>query len=390
MPSLRSDGVSHRQYVFSSIFVTVVVSLALGARPRPNRKRKRFNDMSATVATLGGWKESVNFDVFFAVPLCLILDHIGERTERSIADRFGKFVIAHHAAHVQVFGHDHIEAPNNVGSNFVQVVLACVSDLVLNLGNDDLLSAPTVTSLFPARQDPLRLRQFFSVLVGVLRVGDSFASGKRSQAVNAQVNADAIVSLWQRLNSFVKAERCKVLPTTRLGYRHGSGGALEISAPTNVQSSDLGNGQAFVPGVPFEGAGSVLGGLLAPFLFECRVSTALIKKVIESLLQMSQNLLRGYARNFVQPNVIGGLLQFGQHGRRFVVIDLLALVIQICSLTERPIIHETHGPKCSGQLCLLFGRWIESKSVSYFHKNIVTLVRGFVNCQQPPYCISRR
>lgn len=334
--------------------------------------------MSATVATFTRRVETVDPNMDLAVPFCLVSNKLIEHTERGVTDRFGELVVTYHPTNVKVFGDDHIEAPNNVRSDFVDVVFATVGNLLLNLGNLDSLAVSAVTAFTAPRQHSLGLGKLGLVLADVLGVSNSLTATQGSQSRNAKINANALASLGQRLNLFVKAERHEVVTDRRLGYRHGGRAALELSAPANIQPTDLGDGQAFCSSIPLKCGSGVLGRLTAFLFLEAWVLTALIKEVVKCGLQMPQSLLCWHARNLIQPSAFWRLLERGQHGGRSVIVDLFAAVKGVGALAQCPVVDKAASAKRSCQMRLLIGRRIETESITRFHKGIVHLVSAFV------------
>lgn len=330
------------------------------------------------MAALTRRKETVDPHVGLAVPFRLVGNELIEHTKRCVTDRLCQLVVTHHAPNVQVFGDDQIEAPHKVGSDLVHVVFSTVGDLLLNLGDLDALEVSAVASLLATGKHSLRLGKFRFVLADILWVGNPFAVAQCCQSGNTKIDADTLASFLERLNIFVKAESNKVVTDRRLGYRHGGRATCKLSAPTNIQSPDLGNGQALGSTVPFESGGGVLSGLARLFLLEAWVLTALVKEVVESGLQVPQSLLWRHTRNFVQPSMLCSLLERGQHGGRSVVVDLFATVEGVGALSQCPIVDKATSAKRSRKMRLLIGRRIETKSIACLHKNIVHLVSNFV------------
>ena len=294
--------------------------------------------MSANATALTRWEKSVNPDLFLSVPFALVANALVKESERSVRDGLGELVISNHSTNVQVFHVDHIEAFNNVGGNFVDMVGTTIRDFLLNLCHNFTLLFPSITSIFLSGKFPLGFSQLLSVLGSILWVSNSFTVAQCSETVDSEINTNGFSGLLKRPDFFVKYESNEVVTNTRLGYRHSGRTTCKLSTPTNIKLAEFSNGESLTFLAVLKCRGGVLGGLTAMFLFEGWVLCPPVKKVIVRFLKVAKNLLGWHARNVIQPCVRLFLLQSGKFGTGLIVVDLDTFVILVRPITEHVII----------------------------------------------------
>src|SRR5215469_4008747 len=133
-PSTRRRGMSCRQNILSRIKVAVVDRTACETSPRSVFKLERLIDRSA-LATFAGRFESVTKTKFASVPSTLVLKHAPEFSKPCIANSSSQISIFKHAAHVEILEGDRAEPANQVGRDFIEVILARVSYLNVQPGD---------------------------------------------------------------------------------------------------------------------------------------------------------------------------------------------------------------------------------------------------------------
>lgn len=171
-----------------------------------------------------------------------------------------------------------------------------------------------------------------------------------------------------------------VIAKKALNGHYNCGATLERPRPMDFDFAQTRNRKGLRGRVKLEGTARVFGALLVALALEGRITRALVEKVLETGLQVAQGLLRGNARNFVQP--CGFLLLFQQRERRtgLVVTDGITRAIGVGAKPQRPVVNKANAPKHARQMALLLRIRVKPKTVADFaHIN----KDAFVNCQFP-------
>ncbi len=95
---------------------------------------------------------------------------------------------------------------------------------------------------------------------------------------------------------------------------------------------------------------------------------------------MSERLLGGNTRYFVEPRMLLSLLERGEHRTRFGVTDSNTIVlVRIGSHPKAPIVDVSARPKNPGKLLLLFVGGVESELTPKLHSQIVMEINFYFN-----------
>lgn len=367
-------GVSHRQKIHGRIVIAVMSCLAFGAVPLPAGQREFREEVPADAARLAAGKETIHGDTGFAVAQALVFQQTAEHPERSIAQTAGETVIFDHPSHVQVFDADKVEVLNKPGSQLVQGVRTTIADAFVKPGNLSLQRGVAVARLLPSGEMPLQAGELFCSTVQVPGIGDMLAVRQSGEPVHPEIDADALTGLGEFLDGFIEAEGDEVPAGRPLGYRCRRGQAGKLSAPSHFQFAEFGYLQGFCVGIVFERRARVLGGLLAVLSLRGRISSSLLEEVDESGLQVPQRLLKRDAGDFVEPDVLFGLLQLRQQGRRFVIADLATFAVGVGAEAKEVVVHDPATTERASENLLLFGSGIQTKAVACFHTSIIRRV----------------
>lgn len=375
-PSTRRCGVSRRQDVLGRVQIAVVSLIALWASPSANAEREFLKDMAAGVASFAGRVEAVDDPEIPSIPLALVLQHREELPESRIGQGAGKGVVLAHPAHVEILNADCIEAPDDAGGNFVEVIGPGISDPGMETGYSETLGFPTIRSFFLPRQLFLSLGEPFLGCLKMPRVFDLLPRGERSQRCDTQVDANGGDDGRQRGNGLIKAEGNKVPFSGIFSYGDGRGEGRELPGPSDLQPPDPRQRKVLILDVPLEGRPAVFSRLAVGFFLECRITRLTFKECNESSLEMPEGLLRRNARDFIEPSMAGGLFESGEPGAGLVVTDgYTILKVSVGSHSESPVVDVPAGSEDAGQSSPLGLGRVEPKLVSYLHKTDHNLVR---------------
>lgn len=243
LPSTRCHGLSGRQNVLGCVLVAVVYFAALGARPFPDAEGQLLQDVPAVETPLARRVEPVHGSQLAPVPFTLVPDHRQELAEGGVGERAGKGVVLDHAAHVQVLDGDHVETPDKISGDFVQVVGTGVGDSCMETGDLEPLGAPALRAPCLARQIALRPGERLLDPFEMTRVLDLLAGGERRERRDAEVDSDRPVDQREFLDLLFETERDEVAVGRVSLDRDGGRRRGEVPAPAG-RSGRSGSGSA--------------------------------------------------------------------------------------------------------------------------------------------------
>lgn len=120
----------------------------------------------------------------------LVFQHVAEQSKTRIVCRPGKASVARHERKGEVFERDHIICINNPPADVVQVVRPLVDNALVHAGNPAIGLPLTTTSPHLAGSVSLQSAQPGKALPQPARVCDPFPCRKRSQALQADIDAN--------------------------------------------------------------------------------------------------------------------------------------------------------------------------------------------------------
>jgi len=374
--SLRRNGLSNRQDIMCCIFVPVVDYSTFRTSPLSNRKRKTFNDMPAIKASLAGREESVDLNQFLSVPFALVLQHPNKVAKTCITDRTCKTMVLDHASNVQVFSCNQVKPAYKISSDFIEIVVSRIGDILLHLSYRNSRSLLTSTAFLATRHDSLQPGKFLEFGLQVLRVWNTLTSGQSGESINAKINANLSIGFRKMLNNFIK-HQSNVVPTSRtLGYRDRGWTTSELPAPSDIKFAELRNRK--VPVFVLEPAHRVLSSLLSALLLERWIFPSFVEERLESNLEMPQRLLRRNRGNFFKPFSFSSMAKFCEDCRGSNVVDSLPFSIGIGTNPEHRIVCPPTGAEHLRKPRGLSRRGVEPESLAHLHKNSVYSVRANV------------
>lgn len=377
--STPCSRVPHGQYIASSIFVPVMRRAAI-ARPLPYRQRHGGLQAAALGTHLAARKPSVDLDHGLTVHRRLAFNGTDRVTDARVAQAAGKAVVFNHAAQVEVFDANRIETTDQRPSQFVAHVLARVSNLFMDSRNALLLPLVAVRSFLLACQRLLLAFELLLIAIRVFRVGDSLAIGQRSQAADAEVDADRFAGFGQWCWLNVHDQRNEVAAGRLANNSHGSRIHGNMLRPLHFESAQFGDKQSLVADFKLESRASVFRRLLPILSLKRRVASSFVKEIAERGLQMPQRLLRWHTGYFVQPEEIRVFLEFAQSGAGLAVVHAFAALKRRCSLRKESVVHESCTAESAGKNLFLLGSRVAAEIPALFHFYILT--RLFVTNQR--------
>jgi hypothetical protein len=353
---------------------------AFGTAPFTNVERQAFNDVSTIRTQFAGREEAVNQLFSLSVPFAFVVNHLPKSPHADIENCAGEAMVRGHAMHIQILNADHVEPSYEVSGKLVESVGPAVSDVLMQASNFHALSLPSSTTFFAPGKNALQSGQLGEITPKVARVGNAFTVRQSGETTHPQVNTHRLSGLRQLLDCFVKAERYVVPPRRFLDYRNRRGGTQELSTPTNIETAKAGKNKVFIYSIQLKSVDSVFRGLFVFFLFERGVTPTLGPEIEEGSLKMAQRLLGRDAGNLSQPFSRILFLQSGQQRGGVKIADSF-LFCSPCfrSQVKCPIVYVTTATEDAGKLLCLGVSWIETKSASCFHTNIIYCVSKKVN-----------
>jgi hypothetical protein len=361
--------------VLRGIVITIMHHAATSANPGSNAQRHFRGNHAATRAAFARRIPTVNFSKVLAVPFAFVLGFHTKRAKASVRNALGETVILDHAAHVQILNTNHVKTLDQIGREFVQVIVSRVGNVLMDSSHLQSLRIPTARAFLTPRENPLRFGKALLVLSSVLRVVNPFAVGQGSETIDSKIDPNHQTSFRQRLNVFVQHQRHKVLTSLVLANRDRGWFGLERSGPFDFQPAQPCNLQTSSVRIPFERTARVFGALIVRFLLELRITGSFVKEVLETGLQVPQRLLCRYARDFVQPLRFRLFLELGQRGAGFDVTHSFAgLMVAVRTCPECPVVDEPASPERARQRLALLERGVNSKPVAQLHTETIPRV----------------
>ncbi len=353
---------SSGQNILRGILVSVQMLAAVVAFEFADFQAKAGANMSAGVASLGTWKESVRNPQLAPIPGALVFEHRPELTEAGATDMLCEFVVLNHPTHVQIFDGENIEPAHQVSCQLVETVFPAIRNVSLMFGHLELLQPPTIAAFDTPGQDALQTAKLDSVLGGMSRICNPLASGKAGESIDSQVDPDLVSGLGEHgLGWFIQTKTHEVTPCTVLCYRNCGWRACETATPFDLETTDFGNCEVAIDRIPFETVDRVFRRLFAVLASERRVIGSLGKEIREGGLQVPQGLLLRHAGRLAQPSERRIATVLCQSSAAGVVIDWLAVFEAVCAELESEIIDVTGAAKLSRQLPSLSLGWIHSE-----------------------------
>ena len=345
--STDRNGLPSRQNVDRCVHITVVVRGATRARPHPNIQRELFNHVPTTRTALAGRKPTVNLDQRATVPERFVLKLSDQLRPSSIADGLGERVVPDHVSHSQIFDGDQLVFLNESSRELVQMVGATISNPGVNSSNLQRNLSLIPRAFLLAIHPVLRLAKSGHIFAEVFWVHDLLARRQRDQARDAHVETDLPRCYRDFWNWRIEQQTGKPPPSSIKVDRDCRGGNPfgQFSRPDDIQGFLEFCKKQFSIAV-LEGARGEFRTTAVPFAFEFWITRPLRPEIPECLLQVSQGLLHGNARDFVQELEVILFFPGGQSGTRLLVADsFLAFVPAVRSQPQRLVVDQSDAPE---------------------------------------------
>ena len=342
-------------------------SSTLRTLPATHRKVDAFQCIAAFGAPFGRWIPFVDADQSSTIPVCFVLKLSHQFTPTNIAYGFGKLGVLNHVLHLKRLDTDYLVFVDQCGCQLVQEVLATVCNFGVNSGHLQFCFLEICRTFLLLAQTTLVLCQPYLIFVGMSWVAGFPASRGGNGILNTKINSDCARRNRQLFNIGIAKQGDKVTTGAIFGDCHGCWLVWDFPAPANIQRLLVLCQRQLTIDPPESGA-SVFSTLNSAFLLECRVFCPAIPKVFKSCLQVSECLLSGYARDFVEPEMLWAFLQGSESTGRFVIANALLLVVpSIRPESQSPVIDKTYTAERVSKLSLLFGSRVKPEFVRFLN-----------------------
>ncbi len=373
-------------YVLSRVDISIVMDATLRARPCTDIKRKGVENMPTLKTPFGGRVPLVNLDKVASVPRCFVFQLRHKLTPTHVTDRFTQLGVLDHVLDLQVFDADRLIFTNQAGRKFVREITAAISDTSIDPGKLlALLLSILAALLFPGKATP-GLGKLLFILAEEGGIANYLPGRQNCEGLESQVCTDGSIRVRQMCNVHFYQDTDIVTVCTVLGDGHTVWPRTfrQRAAPHNSQWR-LHPGEGKTGSIPLEGIGGIGSRLLVALLLEGRVLGTSLKEVEKCTIQMSQALLQGNRRDFIQPAVFRLLLELGQGFAQILVVEATLLFVEcIRLLTQGPVVDETSTAKGTGKNALLLIGRVHSVLVRSLLFHVYMIACQGVNVKQSP------
>src|SRR5712692_9306535 len=324
--------------------------------------------MSTIKAAFGRRVPLVDFDKGPSIPLRFVLKLSHQFRPSHITDGLSQTMVLDYILDVQTLDAYDLVLTYDLCRELVLRVSSSVSNASVNTSHFHAGFRTVLRAFFLACMSPLRFCQFFLLFDKELGVAVGMPIGSNHHRLQAQIKPDLLIDKRRVLDILFNQERDKVAVRTILAHSHrrrlGSFG--QGTRPMDIQRGfHLGKGKGL--SIPFECRGGILSRLLVVLFVELGICCMPFKEVFEGFIEMSQGLLKGNTRDFIQPRTIFLLFQQRQLCRGFMIANThLLFVVGIGTQAQRPIIHVTSTAKCTSKMSRLLISWIDAILICSF------------------------
>lgn len=196
-----------------------------------------FVDISANIASLRGWEESVHLYDRFAIPFSLVCKHGYEATPTRIRNGFSKMMISFHTFNIQVLDANGVISSHEVYSALMQIISAAVRNLLVKSGNFELLVFKPSAAFLLAGKMPLRPCKAALIFSCVSVILKSFSVGSYKQVFQPHIHANRLVCPNKRgLIFFLCKHRDEIFAAWSFGYSHLADFAFYLTVYTTLDT----------------------------------------------------------------------------------------------------------------------------------------------------------
>lgn len=324
--------------------------------------------MTTAITTLTGWVKFVDFDKCSAVPVGFVGELANQFTPVRIADCFGQSFVLNHVFNAQTFTANHLVFVYQLGGQFVGKVAATISNFCLNSGYFLSGFMEIGRAFLFLGKSALGFRQFLFIRCGMARIARFKPVSGNNNVSQTQINAGCFFTnrQWFRLETAEHGH--KVAACAVLGDVDGRWFTGKFAAPADIQWL-FALGDVDFPIFISKSRLGELCALFAAFFLESRVFSPAIKEVFKCRLLVSQRLLKGDARNVIQPCKFREFLQFSQSCAGRIVINLLTFIVKgVSTPFQDRIIDNPHATKGLRKQFSLFSGWVKALfNGDFFH-----------------------
>ena len=336
------------------------------------RQRQFGLDRTAARAGLARRKPPVSDHDGRSIKPCLVVKLAAQLKEAAIHDRAGEPPVAGHATHVEVFDADAGVSLRQHGRGLVRSVAANGGDAAMKPRQLCLCLAPVGRAFALARQAPARSTQPPQQCLVGLGAGDWVAVAERRQRGQAQIDADRLLWLLDRLD-IVGLDHDAGEPAVRLAT---DGDALQFAGEAHrFAHPHPSHHRQFDPmPVHAEGA-SLVGGaeaVAAALFLEPGIAPALLEERAERAAQVDDCLLHSAFGDIEHPRKLLALeavqltaqTSIGRLRQRWIIglRGILAL-----PLAQRPVPRKPRRPRSAGKIGPLLVGGVQRDAVGDQH-----------------------
>ena len=360
--STSSSGHSTRQHpqpfvadVDSRVDVPVVVSAAMGTRPRPHIERHLVADRTTGITCLGTRIPTVASQECLSGACSLVFEEAREHAPSRVSRSFRKAVVRHDPFHMQVFDGDDLVFVNDAPTEFVKVVPSGARHTFMRAGHQSPGLVPAVRSFLLARQLALFPFQVFFRLLQVAGIVELRAVAGDNQMRQTDIEADRLAfGRYSRQGlAGISEDRGMVLTAGVPAHRDGLYLANDVSVDDAFHPADF--WQVDARAVDLH-ALRILDRLAPVLGLEPGILAALGEEVLVCSRKVLKRLLQDLGISITKPLEL--LLQFWQaNTHRLIVQPFAGRAIQIARSSKSVVPDPTRAPELNSQgLSLLVSR----------------------------------
>src|SRR5260221_7935439 len=325
----------------------------------------------------------VNLDEVASIPLRFIVQLGHKLTPPDITDRFAQLAVLDHMLHLQTLDADRLIFTDQARRKFVQEITATISDTGMDTSHFPTSFLAVLRAFLLLGMTPLGTGELLLIFAEELRVANVLPIREDDKGLQAQVSTDCRSGLWQGRDVLFDQDGDVVAVCTILGDGDTAWlGSIRQGTRPHDSQRRLHLRKREGASIPLEGIGEIGSRLLGALLLEGGVLGTSLEEVQKCLIEMSQGLLHRNRRDFIEPGVVGVLLELRQGLREILVIQALLLVIEgVCLLAQSPIVDEATAAESASKNRLFLIRWVHAVLVGAFLFHVLQHSRYGINCQ---------
>lgn len=329
------------------VLISVVVSQTFRAIPLTNGQRQLIKQMTTNIAQPGTWKESVKLAVCPTVPVGFIFKLPEDLSPGCVCNVFRKAMVFQHPGDIQPFHKDRLVLAYDLRGEFMNVVLARVSDLRVTPRYFKLRLLSVARSRCLSGKTAVKLLQSFLALNKASGVQKPFAIRENGQVLDPDINADFRFDGRKGLNIFSHENTDEVPFSLVLADCQADqfNPVRNLAAPRDIQRFGLLREGQHLP-FQAEARPGIPDGLAGVPTLERRIFRPLLKEVREPRTQIPKGLLKNNRTDIREEKLFRFFLQLGQSLAQIRVAQgFFPLLPRFCSQLQAPIVDITRASK---------------------------------------------